>query len=378
MDEGLFDFVALLRRAMEGQQPTSQIIFQDGQPVVYPGTHPCDLISFGATNHKKPWDVYNPDCHLCWHVLSNFPDRWKLKNLCDDQHNHVFITKFNEEHDIQQLIQEDQVDFAWRTSLESLFHVLELVDKNQYCGLSVCFESLKTVTSKAPEELREHSAWDRAISTEDLQWNWARNAFDIHDPKRCTLSSHPFQVCPCNLLDIWPTTLCPSPVRPGPSGPPPSDFSCASGNCWSDTEADDDMATSDTQSAIIDWMEVSNTVNLSSHFDERDALSSQASSTIPSVIDASLSSFTNFDPAHSGFSDLLVEKSEWTWEQTHDDADLYDDEQMETTVDGTMDRVLKKRSHQAYMATPMAVFIHAGAGYHSLQNESVHLAMCSK
>lgn len=43
-----------------------------------------------------------------------------------------------------------------------------------------------------------------------------------------------------------------------------------------------------------------------------------------------------------------------------------------------MDSSHKKRSRQAYLEMPMSIFIHAGAGYHSLQNESVHLAICSK
>lgn len=47
----------------------------------------------------------------------------------------------------------------------------------------------------------------------------------------------------------------------------------------------------------------------------------------------------------------------------------------------TMPRAMMKRSHEAYAAEltpPVAIFIHAGAGYHSIQNENVHLAMCSK
>lgn len=182
----------------------------------------------------------------------------------------------------------------------------------------------------------------------------------------------------CDLLDTWPTILYPSPVPPDPFAPLSSDASCASGNCWCDTEAGANMETSDTQSEGIDWTEVSNTVDLSSLVDERNAVSSQAGSPIPSVIDASPSDFTISDLAHFNLPDAFVEESELVWEQTRDSADLCDDEQMETTVNGTMDRVLKKRSHQAYMGTPMAVFIHAGAGYHSLQNEGAHLAMCSK
>lgn len=54
--------------------------------------------------------------------------------------------------------------------------------------------------------------------------------------------------------------------------------------------------------------------------------------------------------------------------------------QMAMAADGTLDRVLRKRPHcSTYEARPpMAIFIHAGAGYHSLQNENVHLSICSK
>lgn len=38
----------------------------------------------------------------------------------------------------------------------------------------------------------------------------------------------------------------------------------------------------------------------------------------------------------------------------------------------------KKRSHQTYLEMPQAIFIHAGAGFHSVQNEKIHLSVCSK
>lgn len=47
-------------------------------------------------------------------------------------------------------------------------------------------------------------------------------------------------------------------------------------------------------------------------------------------------------------------------------------------TDGTVDRLIKKRSSAGDQRPSMAVFIHAGAGYHSLQNENVHLTMCAK
>lgn len=37
-----------------------------------------------------------------------------------------------------------------------------------------------------------------------------------------------------------------------------------------------------------------------------------------------------------------------------------------------------KRSHQTYTGLPAAIFIHAGAGFHSIQNEKYHLSVCSE
>ncbi|ROV92561.1 hypothetical protein VMCG_08939 [Cytospora schulzeri] len=48
------------------------------------------------------------------------------------------------------------------------------------------------------------------------------------------------------------------------------------------------------------------------------------------------------------------------------------------TADGTVDRLTKKRVAIPDERDTMAVFVHAGAGYHSLQNENVHLTMCAK
>lgn len=54
--------------------------------------------------------------------------------------------------------------------------------------------------------------------------------------------------------------------------------------------------------------------------------------------------------------------------------------QMPMAANGALDRVLRKRPRSATHEArpPMAVFIHAGAGYHSLQNENTHLSMCSR
>lgn len=47
-------------------------------------------------------------------------------------------------------------------------------------------------------------------------------------------------------------------------------------------------------------------------------------------------------------------------------------------ADGAVDRYRNKRVSSGDQRPSMAVFIHAGAGYHSIQNEGLHLAMCSK
>lgn len=54
------------------------------------------------------------------------------------------------------------------------------------------------------------------------------------------------------------------------------------------------------------------------------------------------------------------------------------DNKLSVGADGTVDRLIKKRSSTGDPRPTMAVFIHAGAGYHSLQNENVHLTMCAK
>lgn len=43
-------------------------------------------------------------------------------------------------------------------------------------------------------------------------------------------------------------------------------------------------------------------------------------------------------------------------------------------VDGTVDRVLKRGPKRPVTA----IFVHAGAGYHSVQNEQIHLQACSE
>lgn len=51
---------------------------------------------------------------------------------------------------------------------------------------------------------------------------------------------------------------------------------------------------------------------------------------------------------------------------------------LNVTADGTVDRFIKKRVAVPDERDTMAVFVHAGAGYHSLQNEHIHLTMCAK
>lgn len=43
-----------------------------------------------------------------------------------------------------------------------------------------------------------------------------------------------------------------------------------------------------------------------------------------------------------------------------------------------LSKIARKRSHQSFFEMPQAIFIHAGAGFHSIQNEKIHLSVCSK
>lgn len=53
-------------------------------------------------------------------------------------------------------------------------------------------------------------------------------------------------------------------------------------------------------------------------------------------------------------------------------------DKLDVGADGTVDRLMKKRDPTGDKRPSMAVFVHAGAGYHSLQNENVHLGLCAK
>jgi taspase (threonine aspartase 1) len=56
-----------------------------------------------------------------------------------------------------------------------------------------------------------------------------------------------------------------------------------------------------------------------------------------------------------------------------DDETLFFSETTQFGTDGTFDRVLKAGPRTK--AVP-AIFVHAGAGFHSHQNEQIHLQAC--
>lgn len=58
-------------------------------------------------------------------------------------------------------------------------------------------------------------------------------------------------------------------------------------------------------------------------------------------------------------------------------SDMSEDK-IDVGADGTVDRLTKKRDPTGDRRPSMAIFVHAGAGYHSVQNENVHLATCAK
>lgn len=59
--------------------------------------------------------------------------------------------------------------------------------------------------------------------------------------------------------------------------------------------------------------------------------------------------------------------------QVENRADLLD-----VTADGTIDRFVNRRVVSGDKRDTSAIFVHAGAGYHSYQNEHAHLTMCAK
>ncbi|KAI3395576.1 hypothetical protein diail_1088 [Diaporthe ilicicola] len=76
------------------------------------------------------------------------------------------------------------------------------------------------------------------------------------------------------------------------------------------------------------------------------------------------------DPDHDFFGPLDPSEASLSF-------DMWEDH-LGVGADGTVDRFIKKRVSTGDQRPTMAVFIHAGAGYHSLQNENYHLTMCAK
>ncbi|CAN8104313.1 unnamed protein product [Discula destructiva] len=58
-------------------------------------------------------------------------------------------------------------------------------------------------------------------------------------------------------------------------------------------------------------------------------------------------------------------------------ADPKNKEQTYSSLPRTMSTKPQKRPRTHYVALPAAIFIHAGAGFHSIQNENMHLRVCS-
>ena len=45
---------------------------------------------------------------------------------------------------------------------------------------------------------------------------------------------------------------------------------------------------------------------------------------------------------------------------------------------GTTDRVIRRQNGPSQRGPVAAIFVHAGAGFHSVQNEKIHLKACSE
>lgn len=60
------------------------------------------------------------------------------------------------------------------------------------------------------------------------------------------------------------------------------------------------------------------------------------------------------------------------------DSDITNSDTNTTFATMPRTKFVKKQSHQTYLEMPQAIFIHAGAGFHSVQNEKIHLSVCSR
>ncbi|KUI67100.1 Threonine aspartase 1 [Cytospora mali] len=83
-----------------------------------------------------------------------------------------------------------------------------------------------------------------------------------------------------------------------------------------------------------------------------------------------LTTMDSADPQSEGFEPKSIAAQSPRMEDSADHLDA--------TADGTVDRFIKKRVAVPDERSTMAVFVHAGAGYHSYQNEHIHLTMCAK
>lgn len=348
---GIDIFLAILAQGRAGKQ-TFHIIQWDSdfkQPMVYPGPYPCWMVDPEVTGHlEKP---VSHQCTFCQHIVRHFPDSWQLGWL-DDKNKplHTFLQMFNTKNNIQNIIEKSElcgVDFVakiWRAELERFFPLLD------------------------PPETR---SWGYPLgysNTSDLRA--FKNLFYLYRPEEIDDIIRNFE-------------------------DETHDLALDNGSSRS-VSLRQDMNTANTSREHPDfWSVVADSADLSSLSYGPVWVSGRSISPnhTSSAVDPSLSQFSDIQDTDFEFfgpepppeplyyqnnTDMITNVT--NQEQMDSSASFTSDDQMVTTANGTMNHVLKKRPHSQLFVSPspMAIFIHAGAGYHSLQNESVHLAICSK
>lgn len=80
------------------------------------------------------------------------------------------------------------------------------------------------------------------------------------------------------------------------------------------------------------------------------------------------------DPSHAYLAN--PDPADQVFGLPHDSLTVEDEHENDMGMDSTVDRMLKKRGSKN--GPPAIIFIHAGAGYHSTNNEHLHLQVCAK
>lgn len=390
-------FVDLARQVASGRKDTYHVIEQAGMPTVYPFAFHCQLADPTTKAHDHDeWKgdrlhVHeDTDCTFCKHLYRYFPREWRLDNLKPEkEHLHAFVLKFNKENDINKLIQEGLVGQTWRDALEPFFDLGQYSDRelNQLnaTGISYSQEALWNLTYI--NDINVPNFW----ADSDGAWTESIRIPDDNDPFYDPFCEPPhplsgFNFAPFHLKGVDRChSGCPEYRRVfhqrlleledhTDTDEQPSSTTYG----WGSPR--DDMSNLGAPNEVSDaWSSDSDLVDLSAVVENRNP-NSRPKSPAPSfdlfMPTPRVSDFSR--PTFLPFHDC----PEFEADETKSSADLSDDKQWDPTVNDKCNMVdwgrKNKDGVEKDLENQMAIFIHAGAGYHSLQNERVHLAMCSR